>query len=130
MFISNCQEIFTPREYVCRDESMILYNYRLSFRWYNLSKRNRYSIKIYTLDSSGYVWNAKVLGGSDSSSKIQNLDYSGSILIDLGQYFLNSGISCAENCRLYCSFKLATYFSHNTEYCGTLKKSINKNMKI
>lgn len=67
MFIQRFKDAYTLCIQMCVDESMILWQGRLSFRQYNPRKRHKYGIKLYKLCASkGYTWNFSVFIGQDS----------------------------------------------------------------
>lgn len=65
------RKIFNPKKELSIDESLLLFQGRLHFRQYIKSKKARYGIKFYELNSSkGYVLNVMMYYGKDDSVKI------------------------------------------------------------
>ncbi|XP_043248482.1 piggyBac transposable element-derived protein 4-like isoform X2 [Colletes gigas] len=121
MLLSNIQKLYIPGEEVSIDESIISHSTQLTLHQFNSVKCHRCGIKIYKLcDMSGYVWNMCVYS-SLSKNKRPDLNYSGTVVVDLGEPLLNCGRLFVTDNR-YSSIELASYLkARNTEFCGILK---------
>lgn len=66
IFITNCQDIFTPSEYLTIDEQLVGFRGRCSFRQYIPNKPNKYGIKIFALvdTKTMYTVNLEIYPGN------------------------------------------------------------------
>ena len=67
-FVENCQEAYSPSEYACIEEMLILFRERCKFRVYMPNKPNKYGLKVQTLTDArtGYFYNAYLYCGKGS----------------------------------------------------------------
>ena len=71
LFNKKFKEVYTMKEDISIDESLMKYKGRLSYKQFNPSKRARFGIKFYKLceSGSGYCYDFKIYTGSDKSIK-------------------------------------------------------------
>ena len=63
MIVQNFQNIYTPGEVFCVDESLIPFRGKLLMKQYIPMKAHKYGVKVFKLCSSGgYTWNLKIYG--------------------------------------------------------------------
>lgn len=118
-FIYNYQQVYTPGQKVCIDESLIPWRGRLIFKQYIPNKRHKYGIKVFKLCSDkGYTWNLMVYCG-----KMQNAetDVAQNVVMDLMDGLLDQGrVLYTDN--WYTSIPLAYRLQNRkTHLVGTLR---------
>lgn len=61
------QNVYIPKSDVCSHETLVPFRGRLRFRQYIKNKKNKFSIKLYKLcTSGGYTYNLKIYCGSEN----------------------------------------------------------------
>lgn len=121
MFIKNYQNVYTPGEKVCIDESLVAWRGRLIFRQYIPNKRAKYGIKVFKLcTEKGYTWNLIVYCGK---SKEPNTEVSEKVVLSLAEGLFNEGRTMyADN--YYTSVTLALRMrKRKTHLVGTLRSN-------
>ena len=135
------QEVYTPREAICVDESLLLYKGRLIFKQYGPMKRARFGIKIYLCcesdgdkkGSGGYCFRFKIYAGKDdpiddilpvlreSSAYNPALSISENVVLFMTLPLLNQGYHVYTD-NWYTSLRLYMYLlEKRTLACGTIR---------
>ncbi|KAF2886549.1 hypothetical protein ILUMI_19624, partial [Ignelater luminosus] len=66
ILVERFQDVYTPEQKLCIDETMAPFRGRLRFRQYIKNKRHEFGIKVYKLCcDGGYTYNLQVYCGSD-----------------------------------------------------------------
>ena len=70
------QLLYTPKKYVSRDESLLLWKGRLSWRQSILTKRARFGFKTYSVNESdtGYLYRSYLYTGKEFTDELEG-DY-------------------------------------------------------
>lgn len=86
---------FYPYEYLCIDESLLLYKGRLFFKQYIPTKRSRFGIKSFIICDckSGYILDFIIYSGknSDVTDEVPSIGQSGNITLTLMKSYLGKG---------------------------------------
>ena len=132
------QEVYTPRQNICVDESLLLWKGRLVFRQYLPLKRARYGIKLFlccesdgvTKGSGGYCYRLRVYTGKDDPTTdiaailpedAKHLTTSEQIVVFLTLPLLDKGYTVYTD-NWYSSLRLFLYLlSRKTLACGTVR---------
>jgi hypothetical protein len=119
-------ELFQPYQRLCVDESLLLYKWRLFFKQYIPSKRNRFGIKSFVLSDceTGFVQDLIIYAGSSTivDSENPNIGKSGAIVEVLMKPHLGIGHTLYVD-NWYASPALFNFLHNNgTNACGTVTK--------
>lgn len=125
--IKNFQEIYTPDNTFCIDETLVPFQGRLYIKQYIPQKAHKYGIKVFKLCcDNGYTWNLSIYAGQEKGSEVT---VPTSIVLNLAQGLLGSGRTCVTD-NYYTSPELANILLDNKTHCiGTLRKNRKGNPK-
>lgn len=132
--LKNYKDLYTPKEYVCVDETMLPYRGRLSIKQYIKSKRHKYGIKLFKLCSgAGYTYNIKIYAGKENGERVTPE----AIVTFLTQDIIGVGRTLVTD-NWYTSLPLAKrMLDSDTHLIGTIRKNrkglpkevVNKKLK-
>lgn len=120
------QEVITPSEEICIDETIVPFRGRLAFRQYVKNKRHRYGIKLYKLClKGGYTYDVNIYCGKDDHP----LGASANIVLQLTNKLLDKGrIIYTDN--FYTSITLAhKLLERKSHLVGTVRTKRKYNCK-
>ncbi|XP_046398660.1 piggyBac transposable element-derived protein 3-like [Ischnura elegans] len=119
--ICNYQELYTPGEILCVDESIIPFQGRLALKQYIPQKRHKYGVKIFKLCSGkGYVWNMKIYAGRERDAR---RSVPTAVVMQLSEKLLDAGRTIVTD-NYYTSLELAnSLLDRRTHLLGTLRKN-------
>lgn len=121
------QQVCTPKELLCIDETMVPFRGRLSFLQYIPGKRHKYGIKLFKLCvTEGYTYSIKIYGGKEQPT---SKSLASKVVLELMQPLLNTGRTLFTD-NFYTSVELAHELNQNkTHLIGTLRSNRKYNPK-
>ncbi|KAJ8949766.1 hypothetical protein NQ314_008119 [Rhamnusium bicolor] len=103
-FVQKFQEVYTPMQEFCIDESLVPFRGRLIMKQYIPQKTHKYGIKLFKLCSgNGYTWNMKLYCGKHADAGVS---VPTKVVMELSQNLLNSGRTVVTD-NYYTSLELA-----------------------
>nr|CAH7766694.1 unnamed protein product [Callosobruchus chinensis] len=121
------QQVCTPKESLCIDETMVPFRGRLSFLQYIPGKRHKYGIKLFKLCIiEGYTYSIKIYGGKEQPT---SKSLASRVVMELMHPLLNTGRTLYTD-NFYTSVDLAHELNQNkTHLVGTLRSNRKHNPK-
>ena len=115
---------FKPFQYLCIDESLVLWRGRLAFRQYMPEKRHRFGLKLFLICDveSGYILDFIVYTGAQTDVEVdKNFGFTGSLINTLIRPYSGKGHNVYAD-SWYASPKLFEHLHDNrTGACGTVR---------
>lgn len=127
LLVRRFQEVYTPGEVVCVDESIIPFKGRLILKQYMPQKTHKYGVKIFKVCfGKGYTWNLKIYAGKRQDC---NQSLPTDVVLTLCGQLLNAGrVIVTDN--YYTSMDLAKkLLEKQTNLLGTLRSNRKGNPK-
>ena len=129
--MSKVKTVYAPGQNVDKDEEILLWKVRVSFKQYIPSKRARFGIKMFSLSEvSGYLWNSLVYTEKDLSADNDELEKelskSGAMVPKLMQDCVGKAVTCTlmtgnTSEKLFDHFKRNGTAEHGTARLNRLK---------
>lgn len=124
MFVTNCQESFSPYENITIDEQLVAFRGKCPFRQYIKSKPAKYGIKVWICADvkTSYVHNLQVYTGKLEGNKPEK-NQGMRVVCDLLKPMYNSGRSVTTD-NFFTSVELAEYLlTKKITLLGTIRKN-------
>lgn len=118
----NFQNVITPSNNICVDETLVPFRGRLAFRQYIKNKRHKFGIKLFKLCiEDGYTYDFKIYCGAEKTNTTNSVPTS--IVMGLCENLLDCGRTIYVD-NYYTSIELAhKLLDRQTHLVGTLRKN-------